>query len=81
MKIYSPTLSVEEIKRAAGILHTQAKATLKLGVTSLKNNRIKPCKGKSTSLRRSYSMHNENEVPPHLIPLPTMRRITVIDVD
>ena len=26
-------------------------------------------------------MHNENELPPHLIPLPTMRRIAVIDVD
>ena len=26
-------------------------------------------------------MHNENEVPPHLVPTPMMRRITVIDVD
>ena len=63
------------------MLHTQAKDTLKLGVMSLKNNTIKSCKGKSTSLRRSYAMHNENELPPHLIPPPTMRRIAVIDVD
>ena len=26
-------------------------------------------------------MHNDNELPPHLIPLPTMRRIAVINVD
>ena len=26
-------------------------------------------------------MHNENELPPRLIPLPMMRRIVVIDVD
>ena len=26
-------------------------------------------------------MHNENELPPHLSPLLTMRRIAVIDVD
>ena len=48
---------------------------------ALKNNTIKPCKGKSTSLRRSYAMHNENELPPRLVPPPTMRRIAVIDVD
>ena len=63
------------------MLRTQAKATLKLGGTSLKNNKIKPCKGKSTSLRRSYAIHNKNELPPRLIPLPTMGRIAVIDVD
>ena len=63
------------------MLHTQAKDTLKLGVMSLKNNTIKPCKGKSTSLRKSYAMHNENEILSRLIPLPTMRRIAVIDVD
>ena len=33
------------------------------------------------SLRRSYAMHNENELLPHLIPPPTMRRIVVINVD
>ena len=48
---------------------------------SLKNNTIKPCKRKSTSLRRSYAMHNENELPPRLIPPLTVRRIMVIDVD
>jgi len=26
-------------------------------------------------------MHNENELPPRLIPLPTMRRIAVINID
>ena len=26
-------------------------------------------------------MHNKDELPPHLIPLSTMRRIAVIDVD
>ena len=26
-------------------------------------------------------MHNEDELPPHLIPLSMMRRIAVIDVD
>jgi len=26
-------------------------------------------------------MHNENELSPHLIPLPTIRRIAVINVD
>ena len=63
------------------MLRTQAKAILKLGVTSLKNNTIKPCKGKSTSLRRNYAMHNENGLPPRLIPPPTMRRIAIINVD
>ena len=81
MKILSPTLSVGETRRAACTLCTRAKATLELGVTSLKNNTIKPCKRKSTSLRRSYAIHNENELPPHLIPPPTMKRIAVIDVD
>ena len=81
MKILSPTLSVGEIKKAACTLCIQAKATLELEVTSLKNNTIKPCKRKSSSLRRSYAMHNENKLPPHLIPLLTMRRIAVIDVD
>ena len=74
-------MSLGEIRRAACTLRTQAKAVLELGVTSLKNNTIKPCKGKSTSLRRSYAMHNENKLPSHLIPLPTMKRIAVIDVD
>ena len=81
MKILSSTLSIGEIKRAACTSRTQAKAILKLGVMSLKNNKIKPCKGKLTSLRRSYAMHNENELPPCLVPPSTMRRITVIDVD
>ena len=81
MKILSPTLSIGEIKRAACTLCTQAKAILELGVTSLKNNTIKPRKGKSTSLRRSYAMHNKNELPPRLIPPPTMKRIAVINVD
>ena len=62
-------------------LHTQAKAILELGVMSLKNNTIKPCKGKSTNLRRSYAMHNENKFPPRLVPPLTMRRIVVIDID
>ena len=74
-------MSVEEIRRTACTLRTQAKANLKLRVTSLKNNTIKPCKGKLISLRRSYAMHNENELPPHLIPLLTMRMIAVIDID
>ena len=64
MKILSPTLSVREIRRAVCTLHTQAKAILELGVMSLKNNTIKPCKRKSTSLRRSYAMHNENDPIP-----------------
>ena len=81
VKILSPILNVGEIGRAACTLHTQAKATLELGVTSLKNNTIKPCKGKSINLGRSYAMHNENELPPRLIPPSTMRRIVVIDVD
>ena len=81
MKILSPTLSVGETGRAACTLRTQAKATLKLGVTSLKNNTIKPGKGKSTSLRRSYAMHNENDLPPRLIPSLMMRRIAIINVD
>ena len=81
MKILSPILNVGEIGRAACTLCTQAKATLKLGVTFLKHNTIKPCKGKSTSLRKSYAMHNENEFLSRLIPLRTMRRIAIIDVD
>ena len=63
------------------MLRTQAKATLKWGVMSLKNNTIKPCKGKSTRLRRSHAMHNENELPFRLIPSPMKRRIAVTDVD
>ena len=81
MKILSSTLSVGEIRRAARTSRTQAKAILKLGVTSLKNNTIKPCKGKLNSLRRSYAVHNENEFPPRLGPPSMMRRITVIDID
>ena len=81
MKTLSPILNVGEIKRAMCTLRTQAKATLELGVTSLKNNTIKSCKGKLTSLRGSYAMHNENELSPRLIPPLTMRRIAVIDVD
>ena len=71
-------MSVGEIRRAGHALHTQAKAILELEVTSLKNNTIKPCKGKLTSLRRSYAMHNKNELPPCLVPPPTMRRTSVI---
>ena len=67
--------------RATCTLRTQAKSILGLGVTFLKNNIIKTCKGKSTSLRRSYAMHNENGLSPRLIPPLTMRRIAVIDVD
>ena len=74
-------MSVRETRRVACTLRTQAKAILELGATSLKNNTIKPCKGKLTSLRRNYAMHNENELPPRLIPPRTMRRIVVIDVD
>ena len=81
MKILSSTLSVGEIRRAARTSCTQAKAILELGVMFLKNNKIKPCKGKLTSLRRSYAMHNENELPPRLVPPSMMRRIVVIDVD
>ena len=81
MKILSSSLSVGETKKAACTLRTRAKATHDLGVTSLKNNTIKPCKGKSTSLRGSYAVHNENELPPRLIPPLTVRRIVVIDVD
>ena len=62
------------------VTHTN-KSHSRLGVTSLKNNTIKPCKGKSTSLRRSHAMHNENELPLRLIPSPMKRRIAVIDVD
>ena len=32
-------------------------------------------------LKKNYAMHNENELTPHLVPPPTMRRIAVIDVD
>ena len=74
-------LKRREIRRAACTLCTQAKAILDLGVTSLKNNTIKPYKGKSTSLRRSYAMHNENKLLPHLIPPMMMRRIAVINVN
>ena len=72
---------VAEIRRAVCTLRTQVKAILELGVTSLKNNTIKPCKRKSINLGRSYAMHNENKLPPRLIPPSTMRRIAVINVD
>ena len=80
LEILSPILNVGEIGRAVCTLRTPARATTELGVMSFKNNTIKPCKGKSTSSRRSYDMHNENELPLHLIPPQTMRRIAVIDV-
>ena len=67
--------------RVVHTLRTQTKSILELGVMSLKNNTIKPCKGKSTNLRRNYAMHNENELTLHLVPPPTMRRIAVINVD
>ena len=81
MRTLSSTLSGGKIRRAVHAVRTQAKVTLELGVTSLKNNTIKPCKGKLTNLRRSYAMHNENELPPCLVPPSMMRRIAVIDAD
>ena len=79
----NPFANLERRRDREGSVHVThtRKATLKWGVTSLKNNIIKPCKGKSTSLRRSYAMHNENELPPRLIPPLMMRRIAVIDID
>jgi len=64
VKTILPILNIGKIGKATCMLCTQAKATPELGVTSLKNNKIKPCKGKSTSLRRNYAMHNENRLPP-----------------
>ena len=79
VKILLPILNEGEIGRATCTLCTPARATPELGVTSLKNNTIKPCKGKPTSLRRSYTMHYENGLLPGLIPPLTMRKIVVFD--
>ena len=77
----SLTLNASKIEKVACIPHILVEVTLEVKATSLRSRTTEPCKGRLTIKRRSYAMHNEDELPPSLTPLLMVRRMVIIDAD
>ena len=77
----SLTSNASKIEKVACIPHILVEVTLEVKVTSLRSRTTEPCKGRLTIKRRSYAMHDEDELPPSLTPFLMVRRTSVIDVD
>ena len=77
----SLTLNTGGIEKVACTPLILVGVTLELEVTSLRSRITEPCKGRLTIKRRSYAMHDEDELPPSLSPFLMVRRTAVIDVD
>ena len=77
----SLTLNASKIEKVACIPHILVEVTLEVKATSLRSRTTEPCKGRLTIKRRSYAMHDEDELPPSLSPFLMVRRTAVIDVD
>ena len=80
-KMISLTSNAGEIEKVTCTPHILVEVTLELEVISLRSKTTEPCKGILAIKRRSYAMHDEDELPPSLTPLLMVRRMVVIDVD